>query len=411
MAVSVNNSKRTGIDSFSLSVPPDKTVKGSRFSSAPIRNVGGKKPWQLDLRYFGGGRPHFLTEYEAKTVREKQLEEVRKHGTSALTFSHADRVSFSVAKDRLDKIGLSIERAVDFCEKHFKQSVSITFRKAIEKIEEIKEGQNLRERSPKQLIYNLQSLEVAVGSETLVSEITQEQIEEWLNGNAWAPYTRRTKRIDIRTFFNEAERRGWLVVNPAAKLSEPRLDDKEPGVLTVDQVKLLLDTARKVEPRMIAYLALGIFCGIRPDELEDITPAMVNLKEGYVRIPASTNKTRKSRVFENMSENCKAWLRLGIDDLPPQNSRGRLNKVRLAAGFEGYRKRLVAGRERWFKVKGMEWPSDCMRHSFASYHLSMFNSQDLTTTALGHRSSDMLYEHYRRIVTKEEAKKFWGIKP
>lgn len=382
-----------------------------RYSRVPVRKVKGRKLWLVDLRYLGGKKEYRPTEDEAKSLREAKLKEVRDHGTSALSLSHSDRVAFTVANERLAKIGLTIERAVEFCEKHFKQAISIKFVDAIEKIEQIKEGENLRERSPKQLIYTLQSLETAVGSDTLVSDITQEQIETWLNGNGWAPYTRRSKRIDVRTFFKEAERRKWVVFNPAATIKKVKLDDTGPGILTVDQVKLLMETARKVEPRMIAYLALGIFAGIRPDELEDITPGLVNLDERYVRIPASTNKTRKSRTFENMSDNCKAWLKLGLDHLPPQNSRGRLNKVQLAAGFSGSRKKLVNGKEKWIQVPGMEWPHDCMRHSFGSYHLAMHNSQDLTATALGHRSSDMLYEHYRRIVTKKEAEKFWEILP
>lgn len=50
-----------------------------------------------------------------------------------------------------------------------------------------------------------------------------------------------------------------------------------------------------------------------------------------------------------------------------------------------------------------EWPHDAMRHSYASYHLAMHGSADKTSTELGHRSTEMLFRHYREPVTKHDA--------
>ena len=59
----------------------------------------------------------------------------------------------------------------------------------------------------------------------------------------------------------------------------------------------------------------------------------------------------------------------------------------------------------------IDWPQDALRRSFASYHLAMHGSADKTATQLGHRSTDMLFEHYRELVTKDEAERFWNIFP
>ena len=52
-----------------------------------------------------------------------------------------------------------------------------------------------------------------------------------------------------------------------------------------------------------------------------------------------------------------------------------------------------------------------MRHTYASYHLAYHGSPDRTAHELGHRDTNMLYKHYRQLVTKDEAEAFWAIKP
>jgi integrase len=59
----------------------------------------------------------------------------------------------------------------------------------------------------------------------------------------------------------------------------------------------------------------------------------------------------------------------------------------------------------------MPWPKNCLRHSFASYHLAMHESADKTALQMGHRSTTMLFEHYRELVTRSDAERFWGILP
>jgi integrase len=252
------------------------------------------------------------------------------------------------------------------------------------------------------------SLGAAVG-ERMVSEIQREEIEKWLFGNGWAPATIRTKLIDVRTFFRAAVKRGWCAVDPTEAIESVELDDKPPGILMVNQCERLLKSAREVSPEFVGFIALGLFAGIRPEEIEAMQPDDVNIARGFAEVRAEVAKTRQRRLVD-LSENCRAWLKVGLD-LPPTNPRGRMNKVRLKAGFEGYRKKLVAGREKWIKVSGEEWPHDCMRHSFCSYHLAMHGSADKTAVQMGHRSTDMLFRHYRELVTKEEAEKFWEISP
>ena len=51
-----------------------------------------------------------------------------------------------------------------------------------------------------------------------------------------------------------------------------------------------------------------------------------------------------------------------------------------------------------------------MRHSFASYHMAEHESADKTALEMVHRDNQMLFEHYRKLVTKEAAKRYWKIR-
>lgn len=52
-----------------------------------------------------------------------------------------------------------------------------------------------------------------------------------------------------------------------------------------------------------------------------------------------------------------------------------------------------------------------MRHSFATYHLALFENADALALHLGHTSTALIFAHYRLPVTKEEATVYWTIAP
>ena len=126
---------------------------------------------------------------------------------------------------------------------------------------------------------------------------------------------------------------------------------------------------------------------MRPLEIERLTWA--DVLEHYIELTAAKAKTRKRRLV-SLSDNLKEWLALG-GDLPLMNKRKRLARV--------------------LKIAQLNWKPDIMRHSFASYHLAYHGSPDRTAHELGHRDTQMLYRHYRQLVTREAAEAFWAIRP
>jgi integrase len=78
--------------------------------------------------------------------------------------------------------------------------------------------------------------------------------------------------------------------------------------------------------------------------------------------------------------------------LCPPNLRTRLETDRAKAGID-------------------KWQSNCLRHSFGSYHLAAFQNAALCAAEMGHVSATITYRFYHQIVRPAAAQEFWRIAP
>jgi integrase len=56
-----------------------------------------------------------------------------------------------------------------------------------------------------------------------------------------------------------------------------------------------------------------------------------------------------------------------------------------------------------------EWPHNGLRHSFGSYHLALYGDAIKTSSQMGHRDSNIIHNHYKALVLKAEAEKYWRL--
>ena len=144
-------------------------------SKIPIRKVKGRKLYLVDCRYVGGKKEYRKTWDEAAGLRDSKLKDVREHGTSALSLSHADRVEFVAARERLSKLGLSVTQAVEFAKRITGGLNLFCCRKRSMRSLAEKEAGGNRERSVKNVRSNVSAL-IAVVGDKLVSEVSRSEV-------------------------------------------------------------------------------------------------------------------------------------------------------------------------------------------------------------------------------------------
>ncbi len=223
-----------------------------------------------------------------------------------------------------------------------------------------------------------------------VHAVTVQTLEKWMDKRKLHGISRANFQRNFVVFFNYALKRGYCKLNPAAALEKVQLKETEPVIMPQDQVINLLTVTATKAPQMIPYYILGLFAGIRPDEIKALDWRNVNFERKEIKVTSESAKTRDAR-YVRMSPNLIAWL------LPHRKLDGQIF----------FSKRFFSSTR---KKSGVTWANDIMRHTYASNHCVIHGTDD-TADQLGHKGKSMLFKHYRRAVSESEAKLFWEIRP
>jgi integrase len=183
-----------------------------------------------------------------------------------------------------------------------------------------------------------------------------------------------------------------VVANPCREVHVEKGDRPAPEILTVEQCRKLLKAAQAhKEGRLVPWLAISLFAGLRPFEITRLTWQQINLKDGEIRLEANQTKTGRPRVV-SICPTLRAWLMRHKDEtIFPPNWLKDFRAVRKAAGVE-------------------RWPSDAARHTAISHFFRKTGSYGLTAEQFGN-SESIIKAHYQGRVTSEDTKKFYGLKP
>jgi len=376
-----------------------------------IRQRGNS--WQLDLGMVEGRRRQFSFARREDAVREWQRI-LAEEAPPDLSPSEARR--FAVARDRLGSVGATIEQAVE----HYLSTAAARTRSM--GVGEMLEAAIAAKAAEGKRRHYLAQLRCSAGAllrylrsrfgEIEAHQVSAEMLRAWLEGSGWQPKTRNVYLGDLRALFEWGRRAGVVGENPALGVPKAALDEGEIEVLSVPRcARLLVRVLRPVRrgrfagenfSDLRAYVTLGMFAGIRPEELARLTWDAVSIEDRHVIISGRRAKTRARRVVD-LAPVAVAWLapvarREG--PICPPNFRKRWERLRRACGW------AIADDE-----PGVPWPHNALRHSFASYHYAQHQNELLLQTQMGHSSGGMLFQHYRALVSRREAARFWAMGP
>ena len=356
----------------------------------------GEVAYGVDTRSFNGERKFFAAKLEAETFAELKRTERKNSGTNAGAISDKLRIEAMECDAKLKPLAVSLTVAVEYFIKHARPAGG---KKTVNSVKDefltAKTDANRREEYLRVQRHILEKFCETFGS-TILNEVHAEEIGIWLKSHEWSLRTRRNYHNDLSNFFGFAVRKNYCVENPLARLEKPTVDESlAPEIFSPSEAALLLNAADQLDGRMVPFIAIGLFAGLRTAELLKLDWRNVDFAAGIIEVTSNVSKTRDHR-YVGLSENLVAWL------TPYKHEKGPVKP----AAWRWHRDNAR-------KASGLKkWPDNGMRHSFGSYHFAHHNNASLTAAELGHRGETRtLFSHYRRLVKPAEAARYWNIMP
>jgi integrase len=359
-------------------------------------------------------RRQFKDSASAEKWAESEFAGYRKQGHDFFSLSEQERQEVGATLPLLRQHGISIGEAVRFAVKHLRpEGRTKTVRQVVEELTASKsqrhERGDLRARSYAD--FEQRAEKFATGFEgRIASEVTAEEIKKWLTGLGTGTRSNRNYLAVIAEVFKLAAQRRYVAFSPLESLTDIDRkelcgrsgDAKEPSILTPAEADRLLNAAfAHPELELLGAVTLGLFCGLRTEELKRLEWDGVKLDETspVVTIGAKIAKKRRIRHVEIPAVAVR-WLSLVpirkgtvTSNTTYNDHRNRFNKL---LGFAKFKK----------------WEANAMRHSFGSYHYALHGNPLETSRLLGHKASDqVLFDYYRALATKAQAEAYFALFP
>src|SRR5215471_13753093 len=318
---------------------------------------------------------------------------VEKGRAQVLSLSAADWQSYIAAKNLLQPFGIPLHEAIEeyVTTRKRKKIVEKRVGEIVDELLAAKQNAGLSDRYIETLRTYLRRF--ADSFQTNIGSVNTGAIALWLDGLKIGPRSRNNVRQAVVTLFNFARRRGYLPkgeTTEAADVETVRDDDGEIAILTPAQLTKLL---RKSKPDYQLYFALAGFTGIRSAELLRLEWSEINFEKGHIEVKARKAKTATRRLVP-IQPNLAKWLE------PYRSSKGKLFKSR----------RTVDSAIKFAKRMGIPWKANCLRHSYATYRLSIVPDAGRIALEMGN-SPAKLFTNYRDLDRENHAPEWFAIEP
>ncbi len=241
-----------------------------------------------------------------------------------------------------------------------------------------------------------------------VTDVLPEHIEKYLAQQAVVPNTKDGYCRALSSFFSWCMKgkRHWCVNNPCYAVEIEGLtsdDDREPVVLPLSDCEALLRAAEKFENgRLVPYVALCLFGGLRPFESARLTWDQVNLTDGEIRLKGTQTKTGKGRIVV-ICKTLKAWL-------SKYRKAGEIYLSTYNLELKDLRAQIGYGPKTEKQPDLKPWVPDVLRHTAISHYFRLTGSYGRTAEQFGN-SEGIIKKHYQGRVTSADTKRFYALRP
>lgn len=234
----------------------------------------------------------------------------------------------------------------------------------------------------------------------------------YLSDKAMAASSVKRAISTIRTYHNFLLAEGRMNDNPAQLLEAPKITQKLPNILTIEEIDTILNIIPNDKPmalRDLAIFEMMYSCGLRVTELCDIKTTDILWDSELIRVNGKGNKQRFVPIGPIARDNLKNYLNHKRPSLADKN----LNVVELFLSQNG---RKLTRMMIWILLKKWTDASNLqkkvsphtLRHSFATHLLEGGADLRSVQEMLGHAdiSTTQVYTHLDKEHLKEVHRTF-----
>lgn len=397
------------------------------YSSA--RQVGGAIYHEHCVAFSEGGkrvRRRFADLDDAKAEADRVLVAMANGATRALTLTSAEAEEYSQAAAELGAVGatilpaareyrtavellkgkaLLVEAVRYFMASGITETVPKTVPLAVAEFVEAKRQDGRSSVHVNDLDYRLKRFAGAFPGQ--FNSVSKAQIIAWLRGLGLSPRGRNNYANAIANLFRWArDEKSYLPPGrPTAGENLPKAADaageKDDVVIyTPEDVRAILDRLRDCRPKLVPFVAIAAFAGLRTAEIQRLDWAQIDFEQGHIEIKKKNAKTRGRRLVP-MQPNLMKWLE------PHKATTGAVAPfIRTQHLIQREVERVPSDP----RAPRIEWKRNALRHSFGSYRLAVTKNEQRVALEMGN-SPAMLYANYRGLTTEAKAAEYFSIEP
>src|SRR5262245_39654308 len=301
---------------------------------------------------------------------------------------HSAIEEYVAARSKLDG-----ESLVSVVNEHLARKCNVPQRRVGEVVDELLLAKEHDGLSPR-YVYALRSdlTRFKNSFQTNIGSVTSGMIEDWLMVQGVGARTRNNLRTSIVTLFHFARARGYLAKGQPTEADDVRRAKNRGGKIGILTPKQLASLISKAPTEIKLYLAIGAFTGMRASEILRLDFSDVNFERGHILVAAEKAKTATRRLVPILP-NLAQWI------APYRSRKGKLVK------YSVERRTIV-----FAKGRGITWPHNCLRHSYASYRLAIIGDTARVALEMGN-SPAKLFSNYRELADEHDAKAWFAIAP
>ena len=228
-----------------------------------------------------------------------------------------------------------------------------------------------------------------------VAEIQPAALRKWVKTRSDNATTQAMYYRYARMFFAYLRANRLIADNPMDGVPAPK-GKAAKNILTPRQMRELL--ALEMPDYLRALLLLGGFAGLRTEEVFRMSWENIRAKTKQIHVPPDAIKQSPGGFDQRI-----------VDFTEPLKRRAKFFAGKSGKIIPVAKETMHTHRRRTFEAVLHPWPDNCLRHSFATYHLARCKSAPLTAFQMGHTSPAMVQSVYAVPAALADWKAWWAL--